>query len=112
MPSASAKWAILGPVFVPMLMMLNYHPAMIQLIYRLADSPFNIITPMNPYVWMLLSIANRDYDPNLKIGKVFAGLIPISLILAVVWIIFFFIWTTLGIPLGPGASYTLPAGLL
>ena len=67
---------------------------------------------MNPYVWMLLSIANRDYDPNLKIGKVFAGLIPISLILAVVWIIFFFIWTTLGIPLGPGASYTLPAGLL
>lgn len=112
MPSASAKWAILGPVFVPMLMMLDYHPAMIQLIYRLADSPFNIITPMNPYVWMLLSIANRDYDPNLKIGKVFAGLIPISLILAVVWIIFFFIWTTLGIPLGPGASYTLPAGLL
>ena len=112
MPSASAKWAILGPVFVPMLMMLNYHPAMIQMIYRLADSPFNIITPMNPYVWMLLSIAQRDYDPNLKIGKIFAGLLPISLILAAVWFVFFLIWTALQIPLGPGAAYTMPAGVL
>lgn len=55
--SGSAKWAIFAPIFVPMFMLLGYHPGFTQLLYRLGDSPFNCFTPMSPYIWMLLSVA-------------------------------------------------------
>lgn len=112
MPSASAKWAILGPVFVPMLMILGYHPAFIQLLYRIGDSPTNILTPLNPYLWVLFDFAKRDYDPNIKLGKIVSGIVPVSLILAAVWLLFFVIWTVLGLPIGPGITQALPGGVL
>lgn len=111
-PSGSSKWAILAPVFVPMLMMLGYHPGFIQLIYRLGDSPTNAFTPLSPYIWVTLSVAQAKYDKDLKIGTMAAGLFPIAIALQIAWLIMLGIWMALDLPIGPGVGFYLPAGVL
>ena len=106
--SGSAKWAIFAPVFVPMFMMLGYHPSFAQLLYRLGDSPVDCLTPMCPYIWMLLETARTKYDSNLKIGTVVASMVPIAVILQVVWILFLLLWMALDLPIGPGVFINLP----
>ena len=110
--SGSAKWAIFAPIFVPMFMLLGYHPGFTQLCYRLGDSPFNCWTPMSPYIWMILSVAHTKYVPELKIGTLIANMIPLSIVLQIIWIIFVFIWMFTGLPFGPGVGIHLPAGII
>ena len=110
--SGSAKWAIFAPIFVPMFMLLGYHPGFTQLCYRIGDSPFNCWTPMSAYIWMILSVAQTKYVPNLKIGTLIANMIPMSIVLQIAWIIFLVIWMLLGIPFGPGVGIYLPAGVM
>ena len=110
--SGSAKWAIFAPIFVPMFMLLGYHPGFTQLLYRIGDSPFNCWTPMSPYIWMVLEVAKAKYDKDLQIGTLIANMIPISIVLQIVWVIFMIIWTSAGIPVGPGVGMYLPAGIL
>ena len=112
MSSGSAKWAIFAPIFIPMFMLLGYHPGFTQLLYRLGDSPTNCFTPMNPYLWMILSVAQEKYMPKAAIGTLVSNLIPIAVCLQIVWIIFLIVWMTLGLPIGPGVEMALPAGVL
>lgn len=99
--SASAKWALLGPIFVPMLLLLGFHPAFTQMIYRVGDSITNPITPMMPYLPLLLTYA-QQYDPKMKLGSLIASLMPYSIFLGIFWTLFLIIWYLLGIPVGPG----------
>ncbi|RNF39770.1 AbgT family transporter [Planococcus salinus] len=99
--SASAKWAILAPVFVPMFMILGYSPAFTQLAYRIGDSITNPITPMLAYFAIALTFAKK-YDKKMGIGTFMSALLPYSIAFAVVWIILFAAWYALGFPLGPG----------
>lgn len=101
--SASAKWAILAPIFIPMFMLLGYHPALTQMVYRIGDSITNPITPMMPYLPLLLSYAQK-YDKDMKLGTLISSLAPYSIVLGIVWPIFMIIWYLLGIPLGPGGD--------
>ncbi len=88
-PSASAKWAILAPVFIPMMILAGeYHPAMTQLFYRLGDSMSNCITPFSPYIWVTLKAAQDFYDPKLKLGTLISNMIPIGIVISVVCIVF------------------------
>ena len=112
MSSGSAKWAILAPIFVPMFMLLGYHPGFTQLLYRLGDSPTNAITPVSPYIWMVLEIARTKYDKDLSLGTMIGGLIPIAIILEILWIVFMIIWYLTGLPIGPGTPTALPVGIL
>lgn len=99
--SASAKWGLLAPIFIPMLMLLGFHPALTQMLYRIGDSISNPITPMMPYLPLLLQYAQK-YDENMKLGSLLSSLMPYTVILSIVWPIFIIIWYLLGIPLGPG----------
>ncbi|PTU81929.1 aminobenzoyl-glutamate transporter [Staphylococcus pasteuri] len=99
--SASAKWGILAPIFVPMLVLVGFHPAFTQVIYRVGDSITNPITPMMPYLPLLLSYAQK-YDKNMKLGTLLSSLMPYSIALTIVWTLFTLIWFFLGIPVGPG----------
>ena len=112
MSSGSAKWAILAPIFVPMFMLLGYHPGFTQLLYRLGDSPTNAITPVSPYVWMVLEVARTKYDKDFQLGTMISGLIPIAVVLEILWIIFMIIWYLAGLPIGPGVGSALPIGIL
>lgn len=108
MGSASAKWNILAPVFVPMFMLLGYSPELCQLAYRIGDSSTNIITPMMTYFAVIITFAQR-YDKKAGIGTITATMIPYSLAFLVCWIIFFVIWLAIGLPIGvdTGLFYTV-----
>lgn len=104
--SASAKWALLAPIFVPMFMYLNYSPALTQQVYRIGDSITNPITPMLAYFAILLAFAKR-FDKSVGIGTLISALLPYSVIFSIGWIILFSLWFLLGLPLGPGDSIYL-----
>lgn len=100
--SASAKWAMLAPIFVPMMMQLGYSPELTTMAYRVADSSTNIITPLMTYFAIIIAFAQK-YDKNIGIGTLVSVMLPYSIFFFVVWAIMLIIWMVLGIPLGPGA---------
>ncbi|PZN34232.1 MAG: aminobenzoyl-glutamate transporter [Proteobacteria bacterium] len=106
--SASAKWALLAPILVPMLMVLGISPDLTQAAYRVGDSSTNIITPLMPY-FPLVVVFCRRYVRSSGIGTVVAMMLPYSLTFLVVWTAFLLLYWALGIPLGLQASYVYPA---
>ncbi len=105
--SASAKWALLAPIFVPMLMQLGLSPELTQAAYRVGDSTTNIITPLMPYFPLVVVFCQR-YVKSTGIGTVVSIMLPYSVVLLVTWTIFLVIYWLLGIPLGLQASYVYP----
>lgn len=101
--SGSAKWAIEAPIFIPMFMELGYHPAFTQVAYRIADSSTNILTPLFPYMVIILSFMKR-YDKKANIGTYMSLMLPYSIAFLIVWIILIFVFYTFGIPYGPGIT--------
>lgn len=106
MGSASAKWAIMAPVFIPMLMLLGYTPEFTQVAYRIGDSTTNIISPMMTYFALIIAFVQR-YNKNAGIGTVVATMLPYTITFLIVWAIMLIIWVLLGLPVGPGAEMTL-----
>lgn len=100
MGSASAKWAILAQVFIPMMMLLGYDPAVTQIVYRIGDSITNPVSPLFVYIPILLGTLNKIY-PDYGIGTIIANMIPISLTFALIWIAQLVAWILLGLPFGP-----------
>lgn len=105
--SASAKWAVIGPVFVPMLMIMGYSPELTQAAYRIGDSFTNIITPLMPYMPLIIAFAQK-YEPKIGLGTLLAMMLPYSVAFAIGWTLLLAIWLLFGIPLGPGASLAYP----
>lgn len=103
MGSASAKWALMAPVFVPMFMLLGYSPEMTQLAYRIGDSVTNIISPMMSYFALIIAFFQR-YEPKAGIGTVVAVMTPYSIVFLIGWVCLFVIWLALALPIGPGAA--------
>lgn len=101
--SASAKWAILGPVFIPMFMKLGYSPELTQVAYRIGDSTTNIISPLMNYFAMIV-IFVRKYDKNAGMGTLISTMLPYSLLFLIGWIMLLIIWMMAKLPLGPGVS--------
>lgn len=104
--SASAKWAILAPIFVPMMMLMGFDPAVTQVAYRIGDSITNPLSPLFSYLPIILGFA-RKYDTKVGVGTVISNMIPFSLTFAVVWIIQLILWVLLNLPLGPGGGIYL-----
>lgn len=103
--SASAKWAFLAPIFVPMLMLLGTSPEATQAAYRIGDSATNMITPLLPYFPLILVVGQR-YDRTFGIGSLVATMLPYSIAFGVVSTALFAAWIALGLPLGPGVPST------
>jgi aminobenzoyl-glutamate transport protein len=100
MGSASAKWAIMAPVFVPMFMLLGYHPALTQAAFRIGDSVTNLVTPMMSYFALIVAFAQK-YDEKYGIGTIISTMLPYTILLTVFWTLLLIIWVLLGLPLGP-----------
>ena len=103
MGSASAKWAILAPIFVPMFMTLGYSPEFTQLVYRIGDSSTNIISPLMNWFPMLL-VFMQKYDKKASVGTLISSMMPYSLAFLAIWSLQLVIWMLLGLPIGPGTS--------
>jgi aminobenzoyl-glutamate transport protein len=102
MGSASAKWAIMAPVFVPMFMLLGYSPELTQCAYRIGDSVSNIVSPMMSYFALIIAFIQR-YEPKAGMGTVIATMLPYTLIFLAGWTALFVVWLLAGLPIGPGA---------
>lgn len=105
--SASAKWAILAPVFVPMMMLMGYDPAITQAVYRIGDSITNPLSPLFTYMPVVLGYA-RKYDKNTGLGTIIANMLPFSITFTIVWVLQVIVWVALNLPLGPGGFIYLP----
>ena len=103
MGSASAKWAILGPVFIPMFMLLGYSPELSQVVFRIGDSVTNIISPMMSF-FALIIVYFEKYDKKAGIGTLISTMLPYSISFFIIWSILLIGWILLNLPLGPGAS--------
>jgi len=108
MGSASAKWNILAPVFVPMFMLLGYSPELCQLAYRIGDSCTNVITPLMTYYAVIIIFAQK-YDKKAGIGTITATMLPYSLCFLVSWTILLIIWLSIGLPIGINTPLFYPA---
>ncbi|MFC4737835.1 AbgT family transporter [Bacillus daqingensis] len=100
--SASAKWAMMAPVFVPIMMQLGYSPELTQMAYRIADSTTNIITPLMTYFAIIIAFAQK-YDKKMGIGTMISVMFPYSIFFTIAWTIMLIIWMTTGFDLGPGS---------
>lgn len=106
--SASAKWALLAPIMVPLMMQLGVSPDLTQAAYRVGDSMTTIITPLMPYFPLIVVFCQR-YVTSAGIGTLVSLMIPYSIALSVLWTLLLLAFWGLGVPLGIGASYDYPA---
>lgn len=109
MGSASAKWAILAPVFIPMFMLLGYSPELSQAVFRIGDSVTNVISPMMSFFALIIAYFQK-YEPKAGLGTLISTMLPYSILFFIFWTLFLIAWVYLGIPLGPGSGvhYNLP----
>lgn len=105
--SASAKWLIIAPIFVPMLMQLGISPELTQAAYRVGDSSTNIITPLMPYFPLIVVFCKRYYT-GAGIGTLISLMLPYSVVLLVGWTLFLMLFWALGLPLGLQSGYSYP----
>ena len=107
--SASAKYAFFAPVFVPMLMYVGISPELTQAAYRVGDSTTNIITPLNPYMIIIVALVQR-FQPAAGVGSIVAMMLPYTIGFALIWVILLLLWIFLGVPLGPGGPLIYSGG--
>lgn len=109
MGSASAKWAIIAPIFIPMFMIMGYSPELSQVVYRIGDSVTNVISPMMSFFALIIAFIQK-YEPKAGLGTIIATMVPYSITFLIFWVLLLVVWLALGIPLGPdaGIHYTLP----
>ncbi|MCB0301322.1 MAG: AbgT family transporter, partial [Calditrichaeota bacterium] len=101
------KWAMLAPIFVPMLMQVGFSPELTQAAYRVGDSSTNIITPLMPYFPLVVVFCQR-YVKKTGIGTLVSIMLPYSVVFLLSWTLFLVVYWILGIPLGFQASYVYP----
>lgn len=98
--SASAKWAIMAPVFVPMFMLMGISAEATQLAYRIGDSSTNMIAPLLSYIPLIL-VAMQRYQKDASLGTLLSLMLPYSFAMITVWTLFMLVWVLAGIPIGP-----------
>ncbi len=103
---ASSKWLMLSPVFIPMFVELGLTPEYTQLAYRIGDSTTNIISPLMSYFPIIVGFASKycKKDEDMGIGTIIAMMLPYSIVFLICWTILFLVWSTIGLPIGPGVE--------
>ncbi|MEK9198096.1 AbgT family transporter [Ureibacillus sp. 179-F W5.1 NHS] len=104
--SGSALWSLVAPIFVPTFMLLGYHPAFVQLAYRIGESSTNMVTPLNQYFAIILGFM-LIYNKRAGIGTLMSLMIPYTIIFLIAWILLMLVFVMFNIPIGPGVHYLL-----
>ena len=101
--SASAKWALISTVFVPIFAGVGISPELTQCAYRVGDSVTNSIAPLNPYLVIML-VFMKKYVPKAGIGSLISLMLPYTIAFFICWVAMLMVWMGLDLPLGPGNS--------
>ena len=99
--SGSAMWTLMASVFVPLFVLLGFEPAFIQGAFRVGDSATQILTPLNPYMIVLLTML-RKYEPQAGLGTVIARMLPFTVLFWLAWVAVLTVFFVFDLPLGPG----------
>ncbi|MFC7859578.1 AbgT family transporter [Arthrobacter koreensis] len=99
--SGSAMWTLMAAVFVPMFALLGYEPAFVQAAFRVGDSATQVLTPLNPYMIVLLTMLRR-YEPSAGLGTVISRMLPFTVVFWVAWVAVLTVFYVFDLPLGPG----------
>ena len=102
----SSGSAVLSTVFVPMFMLLGYHPAFIQAAFRAGDGALNTVALVNPFLPLFLEIIRR-YKKDSGIGTYLSLMMPYAMAFLVMWYALFIFWYLTGWPVGPGIPQRL-----
>lgn len=103
--SATSKWAVLAPIFVPMLMLVGISPELTQASFRVSDSAINVMTPLFPFYPLIISYCQR-YCKNTGVGTLVSIMIPYSIALMISLTSSLYLFYFFEIPLGFESSYT------
>ena len=109
--SASAKWAAIAPVLVPMFMLLGVSPEMTTAAYRMGDSTVNMTSPLMPYFALALGFAQR-WKPDIGVGGLMSSLLPYSFAFIAVAVTVVGVFAAFELPTGPGAPFHYDAAAL
>jgi aminobenzoyl-glutamate transport protein len=101
--SGSSLWTLMASVFVPMFLLLGYEPGFVQGAFRVGDAATQVMTPLNPYMIVLLTFVRR-YQPSAGLGTVIAKMVPFVVPFWVAWVLVLTAFYALGIPMGPGVG--------
>jgi len=104
--SGSALWSLVGPVFIPAFMLMGMSPALSQAAFRIGDSATGVLTPMNPYVFLVLAML-REYEPEARLGTLISRLAIFAGPFLALWLAILGIFYGFDLPLGPGAHIGL-----
>ncbi|MGW9405332.1 AbgT family transporter [Arthrobacter sp. NPDC055585] len=99
--SGSAMWTLMAAVFVPMFALLGYEPAFVQAAFRVGDSATQVLTPLNPYMIVLLTMLRR-YEPSAGLGTVISRMLPFTVVFWIAWVAVLSVFYVFNLPLGPG----------
>jgi aminobenzoyl-glutamate transport protein len=106
--SGSAIWSILAPIFIPMFMLIGFHPAFAQIVFRIADSSVLPLAPMSPFLPLFLGFLQR-YNKDAKLGTYYSLVLPYPVVFFLVWLLMLVVWYLLGLPIGPGVYPHMPS---
>jgi aminobenzoyl-glutamate transport protein len=101
LPQILPKWAIMAPIFVPLLLKLGIGPEVVLAAYRVSDAPPNVINPLLPHFALVIGFA-QQYEKKAGVGTLVALMLPFTVVTSVVWVLLFLAWFLLGVPFGPG----------
>ncbi|MCO1657204.1 AbgT family transporter [Pseudonocardia humida] len=104
--SGSSLWTLMASVFVPLFLLLGYEPGFIQAAFRVGDSATQIMTPLNPYMIVLLTFVRR-YQPSAGLGTVIAKMVPFVVPFWICWALILTVFFAFDLPLGPGQGIHL-----
>lgn len=105
--SGSSMWTLVGAVFVPLFALLGYEPGFIQGAFRVGDSATQVITPMNPYLFVLLTMVKR-YEPEAGLGTVISRMLPFVIPFWLAWAAVLAVFYFTGLDMGPGVGIRIP----
>ena len=99
MVSATAKWAFMSFIFVPVLASMGISPDMTRCAFRIGDSATNAITPFMFYMPLVLTYM-QQYDRQSTYGSLLKYTLRYSLVILLAWTALFVLWYISGLPLG------------
>ena len=105
--SGSAMWTLMAAVFVPLFVLLGYEPAFIQGAFRVGDSATQVLTPLNPYMIVLLTML-RKYEPQAGLGTIIARMLPFAVTFWLAWVAVLSVFFFFDLPMGPGNGIMIP----
>jgi aminobenzoyl-glutamate transport protein len=100
-PSASAKWALVAPILVPMLLAVGIAPELTQAAFRVGDGPVNLVTPLMPHFPLVLAFGRR-YVTGLGMGTLMSLVLPFGVAYLLLQVGLLLLWWLLELPLGIG----------